>query len=145
MLKARNRLTNKKRILPLGEADLLQEIQLLRARLEKMRADESPRESQSAVSFMVKARRGKVDLFFATDVDFDDCLSHFELCADVNNWSTYRCGETLSAFTLAYLLPIGVCTKLLCLPCVVASSQNSNVPCTNWLSLTAREEREKVW
>ena len=52
-------------------------------RLEEMPADESP---QSAVSFVVKAPRGKAD------VDFDDWLSHFELCVDVKNWSTkQRC------------------------------------------------------
>ena len=52
-------------------------------------AEASPQESSSTVLLVVKAVRGKDDLFFLTKVDFDDWLNHFELvCANINQWSS---------------------------------------------------------
>ena len=55
--------------------------------LEEMRAAEAcPQESSSTVLLVVKAARGKDDLPFPTNVDFDDWLNHFELvCANISN------------------------------------------------------------
>ena len=73
-----------------SEAKSREEIQRFRALLEEMRAAEaSPQESSSTVLLVVKAARGKDDLFFPTNVDFDDWLNHFELvCANINQWSS---------------------------------------------------------
>ena len=73
-----------------SEAKSREEIQRFRALLEEMRAAEaSPQESSSTVLLVVKAARGKDDLFFPTNVDCDDWLKHFELvCANINQWSS---------------------------------------------------------
>ena len=52
-------------------------------------AEASPQESSSTALLVVKAARGKDDLFFPTSVDFDDWLNHFELLyANINQWSS---------------------------------------------------------
>ena len=73
-----------------SEAKSREEIQRFRALLEEMRAAEaSPQESSSTVLLVVKAARGKDNLLFPTNVDFDDWLNHFELaCAKINQWSS---------------------------------------------------------
>ena len=43
---------------------------------------------------VVPASRAKVDLFSATEQDFEDWLHHFDLCAEINEWSTHqRCQQ----------------------------------------------------
>ena len=75
-----------------SEAKSREEIQRFRALLEEMRAAEaSPQESSSTVLLVVKAARGKDDLFFPTNVDFDYWLNHFELVLRHNSSPQQGC------------------------------------------------------
>ena len=81
----------------MSSAELLQEIERLTKRVEELEKTENDATSSSSLNFpvvQVNNQKAKPDNY--SDGPWNEWISHFKLCAQINNWDDRQCCQQLA-------------------------------------------------